>query len=524
MSTILESAPPLPPTPALPPPHHPLATLATYITACAHAHIPQDILTRFLAIGYVSLPWALQFHRYALDADEAEGPTEILCGGARGPGKTFATFNQGVVDCLRFDGLKVLFLRQVGKQAKESIEDLRRKTLLAQGVAHTWLKQDRMIEFPNGSRIIVGNFKDESDIDKYLGLEYDVIIVEELTQLSQAKFQALRDSNRSSSTWRPRIYCTTNPGGIGHAWVMSLFITPHRTDSEQHTRFVPATIDDNPLINSEYRRNLESNVGWKLRAYRYGEWDIAAGQFFTNFRADTHVLTGIDLHLPVTWRWWGALDYGFHHSFVFLLGCLNDMGEVFVVDEYAVRGELVPEMVDGIGSMLERYGLCEMTTPTDDDYYKRVKRGSLRLRKCVAGVDIFAKRGGETAKSIAEMFGERGLPLAPAVMDRVNGWGQILQRLGKVDEEGKEVIPPRLFFSPRCKRLVERLPAMVHDPDRLGDMLKVDADESGEGGDDEVDALRYLVMGIPGRKPEPQKMRYAGGSTSSHERLAYPFE
>jgi hypothetical protein len=36
-------------------------------------------------------------------------------------------------------------------------------------------------------------------------------------------------------------------------------------------------------------------------------------------------------------------------------------------------------------------------------------------------------------------------------------------------------------------------PALQHDPNRPEDVLKVDADEDGVGGDDAADALRYLV-------------------------------
>ena len=54
-------------------------------------------------------------------------------------------------------------------------------------------------------------------------------------------------------------------------------------------------------------------------------------------------------------------------------------------------------------------------------------------------------------------------------------------------------IAPRLFIHRRRGRLVETLPAMQHDPNRPEDVLKVDADEDGVGGDDAVDALRYLV-------------------------------
>ena len=43
------------------------------------------------------------------------------------------------------------------------------------------------------------------------------------------------------------------------------------------------------------------------------------------------------------------------------------------------------------------------------------------------------------------------------------------------------------------RKLSRRSPAPQHDPNRPVDVLKVDADEEGVGGDDAADALRYLV-------------------------------
>jgi hypothetical protein len=40
---------------------------------------------------------------------------------------------------------------------------------------------------------------------------------------------------------------------------------------------------------------------------------------------------------------------------------------------------------------------------------------------------------------------------------------------------------------------MECLPALQHDPNRPEDVLKVDADEDGVGGDDAADCCRYLV-------------------------------
>jgi phage terminase large subunit len=50
-----------------------------------------------------------------------------------------------------------------------------------------------------------------------------------------------------------------------------------------------------------------------------------------------------------------------------------------------------------------------------------------------------------------------------------------------------------MFIHRRCARLLECLPSLQHDPNRPEDVLKVDANEDGIGGDDAADTLRYLV-------------------------------
>jgi hypothetical protein len=51
-----------------------------------------------------------------------------------------------------------------------------------------------------------------------------------------------------------------------------------------------------------------------------------------------------------------------------------------------------------------------------------------------------------------------------------------------------------LFIHERCSRLIACLPDLVHDEHRPEDVLKVDADEDGKGGDDPYDGFRYAVM------------------------------
>ena len=58
----------------------------------------------------------------------------------------------------------------------------------------------------------------------------------------------------------------------------------------------------------------------------------------------------------------------------------------------------------------------------------------------------------------------------------------------------------------RCSRLIECLPSLQHDPNRPEDVLKVDADEDGVGGDDTANCLRYLVA-TKSRAVAPRKLR-----------------
>jgi hypothetical protein len=432
------------------------------------AGCPRDQVKNFLRAGVVLQPRQLVASAAARLCDRADGPTAIGYGGARGGGKSHWLLAQmGADDCQRVPGLKCLLLRKVGKANIEQFEDLRRR--LFGRLKHEFSAYRGVLAFKNGSRIIAGHFQSEKDIDAYLGLEYDVIGVEEATTLTSRKYQDISTCCRTSKpNWRPRIYSTTNPGGVGHAWYRTRFVVPMLQGGERDTRFVPARVGDNAFNNPEYRRILEGLTGWQKRAWLDGDWDIAAGQFFTTFRRDIHVVSDFDDSRAR--EWFCALDYGFAHYTVVLLGCTDSDGNVFIVDEHAERLWLPQRHSVAVKAMLARHSL-----------------DTLRLRRFVAGADVFSRQSDGT--TIAAQYAKLGINLRVANTDRVNGWAEILEMLGDMDAG----IRPKLFIHQRCRRLVETLPALQHDPNRPEDVLKVDADEDGVGGDDAADALRYLV-------------------------------
>jgi hypothetical protein len=278
------------------------------------------------------------------------------------------------------------------------------------------------------------------------------------------------------------------------------------------TVFVPARVGDNAFNNPEYRKVLEGLTGWQKRAWLDGDWDIAAGQFFTMFRREEHVIDDFDDTRAV--EWWAALDYGFTHYTVCLLGCRDGDGNVFVVDEHAERLWLPQRHASAIRAMLGRHRVADSQSPMANSRGREYRRLEISdLKRFVAGTDVFSRQSDGT--TIAQQYARAGIKLRPANMDRVNGWAEILQRLGEVaappanggnpctDEGG---VRPTLFIHKRCSRLIETLPVLQHDPHRPEDVLKVDADEDGVGGDDAADALRYLVA-TKSREVRARKLR-----------------
>lgn len=296
-----------------------------YFTSAVRLGCPIDQTCRFISAEVMLQERQLVASAAARACDNADGPTAIGYGGARGGGKSHWLLAQmGADDCQRVPGLKCLLLRKVGKANMENFEDLRRR--LFGKLTHEFSAYRGVLSFANGSRIIAGHFQNEKDIDAYLGLEYDVIGIEEATTLSSRKHQDISTCCRTSKpNWRPRIYSTTNPGGVGHAWYRQKFIVPYQRGQEIETRFIPARVTDNQFTNAEYVKVLQNLTGWQKRAWFEGDWDIAAGQFFTTFRRDVHVIDDFDDTRAR--EWFCALDYGFTHYTVALLGCTDDFGE-----------------------------------------------------------------------------------------------------------------------------------------------------------------------------------------------------
>ena len=455
--------------------------IENFILSAKKAGVPRDQLESFLRYGYVPLPWQLKFHSIARQSDKENGAVDIGVGGARGPGKSHGVFAQVCLDdCQRIKGLKALFLRQTGKSASESFNDLILRVLSGK-IKYVYNRSNNTLHFPNGSRVLLGGFETEKDIDKYIGIEYDLIAIEERNQLTGVKVLKLRGSLRTSrEDWRPRMYSSFNPGGLGHQDIKAEFIEPYRAINETTTRFIPATYRDNPYLNKEYIEYLESLQGDLGRMWREGDWDIFAGQFFPEWRREKHVVE--PFKIPTSWKRIRTIDPSGRRGVTagYILAIDND-GNVYVTHEHYLTGLDADQHAD------------KLTVQAKDIY----------LPYTTIDAAAFAKIG--LPETIAEVYQRHGVTnLVPSDKKRDAGWDifhQYLRWEEKPNLLGGEPIKtgPKLRIFNTCPNLIRTIPLAIHDENHPEDTMDTErpfTDSEGRQGFEHFDALDAIRYGL----------------------------
>lgn len=345
-----------------------------------------------------------------------------------------------------------------------------------------WNDSKKILNLPNGSTFEFCHGETESDLDLYQGREFEDLGIEEAGQWTEANFRKLYGSNRSSTPgFKPRCLLTANPGGVGHTWLKRIFIERRFNENEhpEDYAFVQALVDDNPaLIENDpgYVRRLDSEPNEALRrAYRHGDWDIFAGQFFGEIRREKHLIKPFPI--PAHWNRFGAYDFGFNHPAAFGWFAVDEDGNVYLYREL-VKAQL---RVDQFCIRLLEYEDTKFLNPI------------------VAGRDCWAQKRSmvvdQAAPTVAEEFANHGIDLQPAAIDRIQGAANMRKYLAWQDRPN---LKPQFFIFENCSVTFECLTRMQFDPDRPEDVLKVDAtDGDPMTGDDPYDMSRYGLMSRP---------------------------
>lgn len=405
-------------------------------------------------------------------------------GGARGGGKSWAMRRKMVLLAMRYPKLRLLLLRR-------TLQELRENHLLPlqaelNGYAE-YRKEERAFRFPNGSRLTLGYCDSDGDVLQYQGAEYDVIGFEEATHFKEEWIVFICTSLRTTKNdFRPRVYYTCNPGGVGHAFIKRLFIDRRFRDGEDPADycFIPAGVYDNAVLmraDPEYVKRLEALPEHKRRAHLHGDWNVYEGQVFEELRDDpAHYQDRLHTHViepfapPAQWERYRSFDFGYAKPFSVGWWARDADGRLYRI--------------------LELYGCAPHEANvgvrwTPEEIFReicRVEREHPWLAgHRVTGVADPAIWDSSRGESIAETAERCGVYFERGDNRRVAGWMQLHNRFA-FDENGI----PMLYIFRTCRDFLRTVPILQYSAQHPED---VDSDME----DHIADETRYLCMHVP---------------------------
>ena len=423
----------------------------------------------------------------------AASEQEVLYGGAAGGGKSFGLLADPMryFDNPNFNGL---ILRRTNDELRELIwksQELYPKAF----PGAKWAEKKSQWTLPSGAKLWLTYLEREDDVRRYQGLAFSYIAFDELTQHpTPFAWDYMRSRLRTTDPDLPIFMrATTNPGGAGHGWVKRMFIDPAPANQafvatdlnsgepleypEGHEkagqplfsrRFIPASLTDNPYLmeGGQYEANLLSLPENQRRQLLEGDWAVADGAAFPEFRQSVHVVEPFDI--PHNWVRFRSADYGY--------------SSWSAVHWYAI---------DPAFETLIVYRELYLSKHTGKDLGRAVLDAEMgdSIKFGILDSSCWHNRG-QIGPSIAEemiTMGCRWRPSDRTAGARVAGKNQLHERL-KVDEDTGH---PGIVFFNTCRQIIADLPVIPSCPKGSDDI------DQRYASDHTYDSLRYGLMSRP---------------------------
>lgn len=273
-----------------------------------------------------------------LEAVFANQYNVIMYGGAIRGGKTFAGIGALLLLCKKYPKSRWAIVR-------DSLPTLKRNTIPSfnkvcpQSFVKSYNQDTQTVTFNNGSQIIffAENYDDDKELNRWKGLEVNGFLLEEVNELNEKSFyKAIERAGSNIITPKPKplIICTCNPA---NNWVKEKFYDAWEYGKlPDNWLYISSKIFDNPFIDEDYKKSLESLPRFEYEVFVNGNWNMqerSGYEFYKEFNLEVHVKdVRYDPSLPL----WMSIDENVNPYFPVTLWQFAGK-EARCIDEIALR-------------------------------------------------------------------------------------------------------------------------------------------------------------------------------------------
>jgi phage terminase large subunit len=199
--------------------------------------------------------------------------------------------------------------------------------------------------YRNKSVIAIGGM---DKVDKIMSSEYDIVYVQEATELTENDWEAITTRLRNWVVSFQQLMADCNPSAPTH-WLNMRCI-------DGKTKMFVSKHEDNPMLftpdkkitlkGADYLSKLDSLTGVRYKRLRLGLWVAAEGVIYDEWVQDAHTITReqfaerLDADepldaagIPYAWPRYWAVDFGFVHPFVLQCWAEDPDGRMYMYRE-----------------------------------------------------------------------------------------------------------------------------------------------------------------------------------------------
>lgn len=422
----------------------------------------------------------------ALEVFRRREKEALICGPA-GTGKSRAALEKIHAMCLATPDVRALIVRatlvSLTATGLVTYREHVAKEALASGIVH-WYggsgEKPAAYIYSNGSTITVGGMDKP---DKVMSSEYDVIYVQEATELTLEAWEKLTTRLRNGRLSFAQLLADCNPQTPTH-WLKK------RCD-EGKTVMLYGRHEDNPVLfdddgaltprGAEYMALLDNLTGVRYLRLRKGIWAAADGLIYEGWDDKVHLIDRTRMH-PSWTRYW-TVDFGYTNPFVWQQWAVDPDGRLYLEREIYRAKRLVEDHARDILEVVRKKDSTEWLFPKP--------------------LAIICDHDAEDRATLERHLGMSTVAATKTVSDGIQA---VAARL-KVQKDGK----PRIFvlrnalverdedlaMAGKPLGLAQEIPGYVWAPGQEGKPVKEDPLKMD---DHSCDAMRYMVAQLDVKK------------------------